>query len=425
MGLKVLVVDDDEIAGGLSRDLLAEAGMEADLLTDSLQVIETLRNNRYPLVVLDILMPGIDGLSLCHKIKSDPGLRSIKVVMVSGKSFEADKKRAREYGADLFIEKPYSVETFAQQIAEVAGRSAAPPPPPAETLRSTELASTPAAALRATVWGCRSLPGLKSSGPSRYGHKTSCVSVEAGDHRLIFDAGTGLAALGEILAREGRRREHWFFLTHFHRDHVEGLAGFWGARQAGHSLHISGAGEPDKDLQQLVQEAFEVSGGLEEVQAEVQLYPVLEESYEVFPDILVSSFYANHPGTTLGYVLETKGRKLVYCPDSELYGESATALQDYDERLGRICSGADLLIHDGRYTSEDYRTLRNNGHSSFKSAVDFAGRHGIKRLVLFHHDSQYSDADLDRLAGEAARLVSEKSYPLQVGLAREGLTLGI
>src|SRR6266446_2858781 len=122
MGLKVLIVDDDDIAGGLSRDLLKDAGMDAELLTNSLKAIDTLRQMRPELAVLDILMPGIDGLSLCHKIKSDPELGVTKVVMVSGKSFDADKQRARQYGADLFIEKPYNIETFAAQIAEVGGR---------------------------------------------------------------------------------------------------------------------------------------------------------------------------------------------------------------------------------------------------------------------------------------------------------------
>src|SRR5687768_13534149 len=160
MAVKVLVVDDDDIAGGLSKELLLEAGFEADLLTDSTKALDQIRQVRYPLVVLDILMPGIDGLTLCHRIKSDPELGAVtKVVMVSGKSFDADKQRARQYGADLFIEKPYNVEMFAQQIGEVAGRGAAPEPAPGDAPKA-ELLSAPDAVMGLSVWGCRSQPAL-------------------------------------------------------------------------------------------------------------------------------------------------------------------------------------------------------------------------------------------------------------------------
>jgi CheY-like chemotaxis protein len=424
MGLKILIVDDDDIAGGLSRDLLKDAGFEADLLTNSLRAIDTLRQMRPELAVLDILMPGIDGLSLCHKIKTDPDLNSIKVVMVSGKSFDADKERARQYGADLFIEKPYNIETFASQIAEVAGR---PLKPEASIQDATvpTLVSAAETALEVTVWGCRSQAGPKTPGHSSYGLKTACVSVDTGEHQIIFDAGSGLVPLGQKLAF-ANTRELFLFLTHFHPDHTSGLGGFACAQTAGYTIHLCGAGEPERNLQDLVTEAFEnsLSAGAS-VEADIQLHELMEQTYEIAPGVVVTSFYANHPGTTLGFVLETKGRKLVYCPDSELYGERATALQDYDDRLSKIVAGADLLIHDGRYTPEDYNTIKNSGHSSCLSAVHMAGRAGVKRLMLFHMESQYSDQVLDRMGVEASRVIAEKGYSLECALGREDLKIGI
>ena len=124
MGAKVLVVDDDHIAGGLSRDLLIEGGYDATLLTESLKAMDWIKRERPPLVILDILMPGVDGLTLCHQISSEPTLKDIKVIIISGKSFQSDKDRARKYGAILFIEKPYNVEGFLGQIQEVMGRTA-------------------------------------------------------------------------------------------------------------------------------------------------------------------------------------------------------------------------------------------------------------------------------------------------------------
>ena len=115
----------------------------------------------------------------------------------------------------------------------------------------------------------------------------------------------------------------------------------------------------------------------------------------------------------------------MYCPDSEIYGEQGTAMQDYDERLGRLVQDADVLIHDGRYLDSDYQTRKNNGHSSWADTVDLAARCGIRRLVLFHHDDAYPDAVLDRIAADAQEIVAQKGYKLKVSMAREELKIGI
>ncbi len=425
MGLKVLIVDDDDIAGGLSRDLLKDAGMDAELITNSLKAIDTLREMRPDMAVLDILMPGIDGLSLCHKIKTDPELRFIKVVMVSGKSFEADKQRARQYGADLFIEKPYNIESFASQIAEVGGRKDKTAETPAAPASVPQMKSGADAALQIAIYGARGIPGQKTPTSSAYGLKTSCVTIDAGDRKFIFDAGTGIVQLGAELALSGAK-EIFLFLTHFHPDHTRGLGEFQPLHTAGCSIHISAGKEPDRPLQDLVTEALEATlpAGAS-VEAEIQLHELFEQVYEVCPGVNLTSFYANHPGTTLGFVVQANDRKVVFCPDSELYGEGATALQDYDDRLARIAQGADLIIHDGRYTAEDYRTIKNSGHSSFVSAVHMAGKAGAKRLLIFHMDSQYPDDVLDRMGVEAARVAAERGYKLEVALAREGLKIGV
>ena len=88
-----------------------------------------------------------------------------------------------------------------------------------------------------------------------------------------------------------------------------------------------------------------------------------------------------------------------------------------------MCAGADLLIHDARYTLEDYRTMRNQGHSSFNSVVDFAARNSIKRVALIHHASQYDDVLLDRIGAQAAQQAVDKAYSVQVAMAREGASI--
>lgn len=419
MGVQVIIVDDDPLVGGLTLELLTDAGYTSRLIQDSLKAQEAIKAEKPSLVILDILMPGLDGLTLLHRLKSDPETEPIRAIIVSGKSFEAEKQRAAQYGAEAFIEKPYDVDQFAQKVKEIMdkqgvepGKIARAPSAPAPIARSE---------IKAVVWGCRSASSAVSPVVTRYGKHTSCVSVETPSHLFIFDAGSGISLLGNELMKSGKHKELWLFLTHFHPDHVEGLAGFPCAREKDYTLNISGASDPDKPLDQALKAALEPGFGAEMPAAKIELYELMEQTYEILPGVRLTVFYANHPGTTLAYVLQTDGRKIVYCPDSELYGEYATALQDYDEKIGAVCRGADLLFHDGRYTADDYKKNRNTGHSSFVSAVDFAGKNLVKALVLVHQDDSYADAVLDQMGKDAQARADERGYKLKVVLGREGL----
>lgn len=428
MSGKIIIVDDDPMVGNLTLELLLGDGLDAELISDSLLVVEAVKEKKPVLVILDILMPGVDGLTLCRIIKSEAEFKGIKVAVVSGKDYVEDKQRALNYGADLFIQKPYDVGAFAPTIRKLIGLSAGEVMPEAPQAAAAEPARKEGARLKAKIWGCRSLSPRSGDGASKtgFGYKTSCVSVEYGERRIIFDAGTGIKDLGQSIMEAGPPGNLWLFLSHFHKDHVEGLGTFPCAQVRGATLNIGASAEAGKSLEELLQQAFaESSSPLARVAAEIQPFELREESYDLFPGTRLTPFYANHPGHTLGYVLEAEGTKIVYCPDSELYGETGTALQDYDQKLGGLTVGADLLIHDGRYTDDDYHARRNNGHSSWLSAVDFAGRFRVKRLALFHHDDQYDEGRLLEIGRQAAEHAKKNGYSVEVLMAREGLEIGV
>ena len=414
---QIIVVDDDPIVGSLSLDLLIDAGFSALLINDSKSAQEEIKRLQPSLVVLDILMPGIDGLTLLHRLKSDPATKDIHAIVVSGKSFGAEKARALQFGAELFIEKPYNVETFSAQIAELLKSAPKIAPPP--------LAIVPNRAIQISIWGCRAPSADVFPVSPLYGKNTSCVAVELPEGMLIFDAGSGLVPLGDELAQTRKHMDLWLFLTHFHRDHVEGLSRFACARDEKFTLHIAGANEPDKTLDTMVAQAFEPGFRDEAPPCRLTLYELIEETYEIMPGVRVTAFFSNHPGTTLGFILQTESKKIVYCPDSEVYGEAATALQDYDEKLGGLIRDADLLIHDGRYTDADYQSNRNTGHSSFTAAIDLAGHNHVKHLVLVHQDGRYSDDDLDQMGQAAQERLNARGYKMTVALGREGLRLAV
>ena len=121
MAKKALVVDDDQIARDLASLLLSEEGFEVETVADGNLALDAVRIHRPAVVILDILMPGVDGLTVCRQIKRDPDLTEVKVVMVSAKNRAEDHARAAEYGADLIIPKPYKVEMFSRLVRSLVG----------------------------------------------------------------------------------------------------------------------------------------------------------------------------------------------------------------------------------------------------------------------------------------------------------------
>ncbi len=428
----VLVVDDDPMVGELSRDLLVDGGYKVTLLQDSMEAINTIKAQMPRLIVTDIMMPGVSGMDICKAVKSNPALKHIKIIVVSGKSYQVEKQRAFQFGADFFLQKPYNIETFFQTVKSIldgspAGAAAAPPPaaPMPEIIRedlSPQASDLSAGQLRVTVWGARGMAAQLPNSASRYGRQTSCVSVETKDHLFIFDAGTGIVELGkEIAERKRYYKNIWICLTHYHLDHIIGLGSFMPIYDSNFAIHLVGANDPEKSLKEVAQATFYSSYSMAKTppKAKIDVYEILEDNYELLPGVKLSSMYANHPTSTMVYLLETLGKKIAYAPDSEIWGD-ATAFQDYDEKLGGFVRGADILIHDAAYSDKDYETHKLRGHSCLSVTVDFAAEKAQARdLLLFHAQPEYSDEQLDAMLADARARVQAKGFSLNCHLPSE------
>ena len=416
--LDIIVIDDDPMVGTLTRDLLADEGYKVMLIQDSMEAMSAIKEQRPILVIVDIMMPGLDGMELLKRIKSDSDMKDIKVVVVSGKSFQSEKQKAIRLGADFYIQKPYNVAFYSKTIKQVIEGTPIPVPPPlpsppkipvSEKEQSIHELCLKPGELHITVRGCR---GLSLSAPdtgSAYGRQTCCVSVETKDNILIFDAGTGIIKLGEELIRRAKPKDIWLFLTHFHNDHIMGLAEFAPMQNSDYTVNILGPNDPEKSLRDAVHQIFYGSFALakQPPRAKINLYDSLEDTYEPLPGIKLNAMYSNHPTTTFCFRLELCGKTLIYAPDSELFDE-ATALQDYNEKLGYFCKNADLLIHDSNYNDADWEMHRSEGHSCASNALQFAAENAkVKELMLFHLNAGYSDKKLDALHEECVKTVKE------------------
>jgi phosphoribosyl 1,2-cyclic phosphodiesterase len=278
--------------------------------------------------------------------------------------------------------------------------------------------------VRVTLWGTRG--SLAAPGPEtiRYGGNTSCVEVRGkNDALLVLDAGTGIQRLGAAV--EGGEERIDLLLTHLHMDHIQGLGFFEPLYEPGREIHIWGPPSPTLDLRTrlaryLSPPLFPVR--LRDLPCRLTLHNVPPERFEV-GGLEVEAELVCHPGSTVGYRISEGRRAVAYLPDHE----PALGVCDFPGEPEwtsgfDLAAGADLLIHDAQYTTEEYRARIGWGHSAIWDAVVFAGLAGVRRLVPFHHDPTHDDAMLDRLDA-AVRASGGLPFGLVAGM--EGATFEV
>ena len=105
---KLLIVDDEDNIRRLLAATLAGGEYDVIQARDGNQALELVRRERPDFAVLDVSMPGLDGIEVCHQIKSDSALRNTTVVMLTAQSQAETRRRATQAGADAFLTKPFS-----------------------------------------------------------------------------------------------------------------------------------------------------------------------------------------------------------------------------------------------------------------------------------------------------------------------------
>lgn len=104
---KILIVEDEESLLKLESILLSTRGYLVTGVKDGLTALLEIEKENPDLVLLDIMMPGIDGFEVCRRIKENPETAGIPVVMLTAKKSIADQKRGTEVGADAYVTKPF------------------------------------------------------------------------------------------------------------------------------------------------------------------------------------------------------------------------------------------------------------------------------------------------------------------------------
>jgi DNA-binding response OmpR family regulator len=134
----VLVVDDDPTVSDVVRRYLERAGYAVTLSADGREALAVYERIRPDLVVLDLMLPGIDGLEVCRRLRSSP--TGVPIVMLTALGEEADRVLGLQLGADDYVAKPFSPRELVLRVQSVLRRSLARPAPEPEVLADGGLA---------------------------------------------------------------------------------------------------------------------------------------------------------------------------------------------------------------------------------------------------------------------------------------------
>ncbi|HYR88842.1 MAG TPA: diguanylate cyclase [Terriglobia bacterium] len=284
--------------------------------------------------------------------------------------------------------------------------------------------------MRVRFWGTRG--SIPTPGPKTavYGGNTSCIELATTDGTtVVLDSGTGIRVLGlDMLRRPGPHRIH-LLIGHTHWDHIQGFPFFTPAFLPGTELNIYGSAAFQRSLEdslsgQMQYSYFPVK--LKELASRLH-YTELEEGFFRIGNILVETQYLNHTAPTIAYRVSNGGATVAYVTDHEPFWNSPGPLFRHpgDQRHIEFLKGADLVIHDAQYTSEEYRLKRGWGHSPVEYATDICAAAGVPRLAIFHHDPTHDDDFIKRLEQTQRSRVLAMKWPLDVFAAAEGMDFEI
>lgn len=262
-------------------------------------------------------------------------------------------------------------------------------------------------------WGSRGSIPVSGKEYIKYGGDTTCIEIRtAGGETIIIDAGTGLRRLGKQLLLEERFQYHLIF-THAHWDHLIGFPFFRPLYLSRSNIRIHGCPFALTYVQTMLTKVMSAPNfpvSFTEVKAGIEIEEGCPENFRI-GTVAVSRISLSHPNQGNGYKFFEDGKTFVFITDNELGyihpgGLDAAAYAAFS-------AGADLLIHDGEYTPEEYKRFRTWGHSSYTDTLDLALSAGVGELGLYHLNQDRTDDEMDRIVAQCVEIIAGRQSPLK------------
>ena len=238
---------------------------------------------------------------------------------------------------------------------------------------------------------------------------------------IILDAGTGLRKLGQALLQEfsSGAMNLTLLLSHTHWDHIQGLPFFAPIYESRCRLRIIGCEGSRKTLVEALTGQMETTYfpvPFSQLPSNIEIEELQHSSFDL-GRTLVHVQRANHPGVTVGYRLFSPDGIVCFFPDVE------PKPGGHNQEMIDFVRDADLLVLDTQYDTDEYRKHVGWGHGCVRDSVALAVEANAKRLLMFHHDPDHTDARIDELVKVGRDFATEAKSSLVVDAAMEGSTI--
>ncbi len=238
------------------------------------------------------------------------------------------------------------------------------------------------------VWGVRGSMPAPSRDFLEFGGNTACISVDCGEALVVFDAGSGLAALSRRL-RTGRPIH--LFLSHVHIDHLMGLFVFSQLHNPDAEIHLYGEARDGSSFRQQLEVLIGPPYwpvGFAGFAAAVTFHEIGPEQTLPLPGgLAVRTMRSNHPNLSLLYRLESAEKRVVYTLDCEL-------TEELRPRLVEFCRDADAVVWDANFTAQDLALHPGWGHSSWEQGAAVQRDANVRLMLMTHYNQNYTDGFL-------------------------------
>ena len=122
MKKRILVIEDDPASMRLTQYILEHKGYKVILAVNGLDVLKKAKTEAPDLIVLDVMLPGIDGFGICSNLRAEPETAKLPIIMLSAKARDVDRDTGLKVGADLYITKPVSPDKIAESVETLLSR---------------------------------------------------------------------------------------------------------------------------------------------------------------------------------------------------------------------------------------------------------------------------------------------------------------
>lgn len=279
--------------------------------------------------------------------------------------------------------------------------------------------------MKITFYGVRGSIPVPRTEMMRFGGNTACVHIalHSGIH-LVLDAGTGIRELGKHLRLA--KEPIYIFLSHSHWDHVIGYPFFAPIYQKGRDICIfpsrrHGHGQLCSLLDQMDGAHFPISST--QLPSNTRCLVDDAESALQQHGLTITRKILNHPGGGYAYRALENNNSCAYVTDNELPAPREDST-NYAEWV-TFCRGVDVLIHDAQYLDSEMPERQGWGHSALSRVWQLALDAKVKTLVLFHHDPERTDAQIQAIQDETQTFFQKKHSNIKAVCAFEGLSINL